>query len=137
MPPPVEAPLGNGTNWRLDTSHLNMDATILTHAGDDATVHSTVAPDQDEDAFWLYFPNINGLKLMAGDEILISAMGVISSFRVSMVCLAETNVNWKRGDGYKRVYIQLSRCFQHVKMSVSSTVIPMSTLHQPGGNWPR
>jgi hypothetical protein len=109
--PPPDQPTNEAERRSYDTSHLNENDAILRHSGDDAEVPD----DYDDNSFRVYFQNVNGLKMMQDDESVISAVGFLASFRASVACFAETNVNWRKDNVYSRVQQQFRRCFQSVK----------------------
>ena len=64
-----------------------------------------------EEPFYLYFQNVRGLKLSEGDHFTTQAMGVLKSVEALVVCLAETNTDWKHPDAHHRVFSQFCMCF--------------------------
>ena len=64
---------------------------IVEGHGDDATV----SPNHSETAFRVFFQNVCGMKVQAHTHNLGEIVGIIDTFRTSVMCLAETNVNWR------------------------------------------
>ena len=128
LPPPAQS-TAEAERRSYDTSHLNENDAILRHSGDDAEVPD----DYDDNSFRVYFQNVNGLKMMQDDESVISAVGFLASFRASVACFAETNVNWRKDNVYSRVQQQFRRCFQSVKLETSSSGLKSQSINQPGG----
>ena len=60
-------------------------------------------------------------------------MGVLKSVEASVVCLAETNTDWKHPDAHHRVFSQFRMCFNQVKMAVSHSGLKQNSIFQPGG----
>ena len=61
-------------DWCFDTCHLSDDDPILHVAGDD----TPVSGDHDNNAFQVYFQNINGSKLVSRDAFEMAEMGLLS-----------------------------------------------------------
>ena len=113
QPPPIQP-----TKKRsYDTSHLPENDPILKQSGDDAAI----LDDHDDNSFRVYFQNLNGLKMTNDDEFVVSAVGFLSTFRASVACFAETNVNWKKDEAYNRVLNQMRNCFHSAKLVTSSS----------------
>ena len=88
LPPPAQS-TAETERRSYDTSHLNENDTILSQSGDD----TEVPDDYADNSFRVYFQNVNGLKMMHDDESVIPAVGFLASFRASVACFAETNIN--------------------------------------------
>ena len=71
--------------------------------------------------------------MMQDDESVIPAVGFLASFRASVACFAETNVNWRKENVYSRVHQQFRRGFQSVKLETSSSGLKSQSINQPGG----
>ena len=125
QPPPIQP-----TQKRsYDTSHLPENDPILKQSGDDAAI----LDDHDDNSFRVYFQNLNGLKMTNDDDFFVSAVGFLSTFRASVACFAETNVNWKKDEAYNRVLTQMRNCFQSAKLVTSSSGLSSQTINQQGG----
>ena len=60
-------------------------------------------------------------------------MGFLASFRASVDCFVETNVNWRKENVYSRVHQQFWRCFQSVKLETSSSGLKSQSINKPVG----
>jgi hypothetical protein len=127
--PPATHSTANAERRSYVTIHLNENDAIMLHSGENAEVPG----DHADNSFRVYFQNINGLKMMHDDESVISAVGFLASFRASVPCFAETNVNWRKENVYSRVHQQFRRCLQSVKLETSSSGLKLQTINQPGG----
>ena len=114
--PPVPADIANDGTVALnhDITALDQEDPILSHFGDNVEHGSSTA-----EPFRLYFQNVRGLKLPEGYHFTTQAMGVLKSVEASVVCLAETNTDWKHPDAHHRVFSHFRMCFNQVKMAVS------------------
>ena len=81
----------------------------------------------------MYFQNVRGLKLSKGDHFITQALGVLKSVEALVICLEETNTDWKHRFAHHRFFSQFPMCFNQVKMAVSHSGFKQESIFQPGG----
>ena len=92
-----------------------------------------VPEGENANVFRLYFQNICGLKLQKSTNTLVETVGFLKQFDVSLVGLAETNINWRQSDTKTLVDSHLRLGFGHSRMSTNSSGLPSKNLYQAGG----
>ena len=117
------------SNWIHDTTHLDEEDPILSTFGHDASI----VDSSNKDPFRVYFQNIRGFKLQAGDAFLTEAVGFLASFNTSVACLAETNTDWRHDEAQNRVRDHFRMCCNATRVVTSNSRVKQESLYQPGG----
>ena len=87
----------------------------------------------NKDPFCVYFQNLRGFKLQAGDAFLTEAVGFLASRNTSVACLAETNTDWRYDEAQNRVRDQFRICCNTKRVATSNSGVKQESIYQPGG----
>ena len=92
-----------------------------------------ITNQKEHDHSRIIFQNVNSLELSSGHHTLELMCDSIDQFEIDIVCLVETNTNWKHPSSKASFHTTQKRHWTHSHSTISESEIEWSDIYKPGG----